>query len=268
MIKKISIVALFLLLVGIVGSLTTFRSVNKVDSFSNEKVINQSNYTAIKVETYNSDIEIVPTKEVQTKIEVTGKTRENYKHDLTAEVNGNTLNIKLIDQRKKFFSVNFGSITEYLTLKVYLPEKEYTSLKIKSDNGQILLKQLDVKDVVAHTSNGRIELKKISASNVNVQTNNGRIAFEYVDGNIKGKSNNGKISVVTKDLDRSIELETNNGRIEIETEIEPTNTMFDVYSNNGRINILERYNRNTVIGEGENIIKLTSDNGSISVTKK
>lgn len=267
MIKKISIIALVLLLAGIVGSLLTFRSVNVLEPVSEEKVINNQNITAIDVDTDNSDVEIVPTKKSQTKIEVSGKTTGDYKHELTAEVEGTILNIKLKDQRQKFFYFNFNAFAESFRLKIYLPEKEYASLKINSSNGRIHLEQLKVKDLFAESNNGRIELKKIASTSVNVKTDNGRITLDYVDGKIKGKSSNGRISVLTKDLDRPIELDTDNGRIEIQTEKEPTNTTFDVDTDNGSIDILDKYNGNAVIGNGENLIRLSTNNGSISVTK-
>ena len=267
MIKKISIIALVLLLVGIVGSLLTFRSVNVLEPVSEEQVINNQNITAIEVETQNSTVEIVPTKDADIKIELTGKTTGDSKQDLSAEINGTTLNIKLKDQRQKFFNLNFNNFSESFTLKVYLPEKEYASLKVNSSNGRIQLEQLKVKDLFAESDNGRIELKNITSTNVNVKTDNGRITLDYVDGKIKGKSSNGRISVLTKDLDRPMELNTDNGRIEIQTEKEPTNTTFDVDTDNGSIDILDKYDENAVIGKGENLIRLSTSNGRISITK-
>lgn len=139
MIKKISLIALVLLLVGIVGSLLTFRSVNVLEPVSEEQVINNQNITAIEVKTNNSAVEIVSTEDEDIKVELTGRTKGDYKQELKAEVNGTTLNIKLKDNRYKFFNFNFNAFSEFFTLKIYLPEKEYASLKIDSSNGRIQL---------------------------------------------------------------------------------------------------------------------------------
>lgn len=42
---------------------------------------------------------------------------------------------------------------------------------------------------------------------------------------------------------------------------------FDVHVDNGRINILDKYEGNTVIGKGTHVIKLTTNNGRVTVTK-
>ena len=73
--------------------------------------------------------------------------------------------------------------------------------------------------------------------------------------------------LATKDLDRNIQLVSNNGKISIKTEKEPTNTTFKVSSDNGSINILDKYEGNTVIGKGENLVDLKANNGKIEVVK-
>lgn len=71
----------------------------------------------------------------------------------------------------------------------------------------------------------------------------------------------------TTTLNQPIQLETNNGWIEIETENEPTNVTFVVQVDNGSINILDKYKGSTVIGNGENLVKLKTNNGKIQVLK-
>ena len=129
------------------------------------------------------------------------------------------------------------------------------------------MSELNIKNLKVQTDNGRIELNKIVAENVDVKSANGKLELNDVDGNLKGSSNNGKITLTTKDLDRNIQLESANGKISIKTDKEPTNTTFKVSSHNGKINILDKYDGNTVIGKGENLIDLKSNNGKIEVVK-
>lgn len=264
-IKKISIIALVLLLIGVAGSLFTYRNANKLVQVSEEKLINDQNITQVQVETDNVGVEIVPTKDKVTKIELSGKRSTETKQIFSANVNGTTLSIKLKDERLKFFSLDF--LATSLTLKVYLPEKQYASLLIDSQNGLIQAQQMNITDVKATTNNGRIELKNIVSSTVYVESSNGKISLEHVDGKLTGKTNNGKISIISKDLDRPMQLDTNNGSISVQTEKEPTNTTFNVHVDNGHINILDKYNSNAVIGKGENVISLITNNGAITVSK-
>ncbi len=73
--------------------------------------------------------------------------------------------------------------------------------------------------------------------------------------------------MITKHLDRPIQLASDNGSIIIRTEKEPTNATFDVHVDSGHINILDKYSGSTVVDKGDNLIKLTTDNGEITVEK-
>ncbi|MDY0407488.1 hypothetical protein [Paracerasibacillus soli] len=47
----------------------------------------------------------------------------------------------------------------------------------------------------------------------------------------------------------------------------PTNVTFDVWTDNGKIDILGKFHKNTIIGNGENEVKLITSNGKITVGK-
>ena len=72
-IKKIAIAALILLLIGVAGSLFTFKSMNKSEQVSEEKIINNDRYTNIDITTDNAKIELIPTNDATTKVELSGK---------------------------------------------------------------------------------------------------------------------------------------------------------------------------------------------------
>jgi DUF4097 and DUF4098 domain-containing protein YvlB len=88
-----------------------------------------------------------------------------------------------------------------------------------------------------------------------------------VQGSLKGETHNGSIALETKELDRDIDFKTNNGKIKITTKKEPSNVQFNVSVDNGKVDILNKYDSSAVIGKGKNIIKLATHNGSISVIK-
>ena len=88
-----------------------------------------------------------------------------------------------------------------------------------------------------------------------------------MEGNLEGETHNGSIALETKELDRDIDFKTHNGKIKITTEKEPSNVQFNVSVDNGKVDILNKYDHNVVIGKGKNTIKLGTHNGSISVIK-
>ncbi|MBK5350126.1 DUF4097 family beta strand repeat protein [Bacillus sp. TH44] len=283
--KKLSIIAGIIFIIGIVGSLFTYRSIATVP-ISEEKVINNNDVSSVIIDTNNVRVNINPTTESNMKVTLDGEVNPNIKRTLATDEKGSTLLISYKEKQQSWFNFNISEVLVPLTLNVYLPEKQYDSLKISNNNGYVSAKQQNTTHFDINTSNGRVELreinsqkinaetnngsmdfKDITAQNIHVKSNNGRIMLDHVEGELEGQSKNGSLSLKTNELDRNLNFTTHNGKINIETEKEPTNVQFNVSVDNGKANILNKYNGNAVIGKGENQIKLNTHNGSISVKK-
>lgn len=261
-IKRISIIASFFLLIGIVGSVFTFNSVNKAEEMTKEKIINNDEYTNIDIRADNARIDILPAPDDVAKVELSTKDPDYH---LSTQVKESTLKVQVEHKQRKLFNFNIFSFGTRLT--VYVPEQLYDLIQVKSDNGKITGNNLQATTMIAETDNGLIELEHIDASAVQAKTANGKIVLDQVEGDISGRTSNGKITFVTGDLDRSIDLETDNGKIDIQTGKEPTNAMLDVRVDNGSVKIFGDSNWDTVVGNGDHTIKLRTGNGRITVTK-
>lgn len=280
MVKKIAIVASLLLIVGIVGSFFTFQSMGKTEAVTEKKVINDD-FSQMEITTDDAQVKVLPTSNAEAKVELSGK-NENY--HLSTGVERSTLKIDVNHRQRKLFNFDFTSL--HLTLKMYVPEKVYGSLQIESDNGRVTVDHLQAKEIYAKTDNGSIKLKDMESSKVTAKADNGtinlnnvvadmvttkadngKIILDHVDGKLSSHTNNGSISLITRSLDRPIDFETDNGKIKIQTEKEPTNAIFDINVDNGKVTIFGESNWDTVIGNGDYLIKLTTKNGKITVTK-
>ncbi|MBM6648414.1 DUF4097 family beta strand repeat-containing protein [Bacillus sp. RIT 809] len=281
--KSLSIIAGIIFIIGIIGSLFTYRSIAAVP-ISEEKVINNNNVSSVIIDTNNVRVNTYPTTESSIKITLDGEVNPNIKRTLITDDKDSTLLISYKEKQQRWFNFDISEVLAPLTLNVYLPEKQYDSLKVSNNNGYVSAKKLNVTHFNINTSNGRVELREINsqkviaeanngimdfkdimAQNIHVKSNNGRIMLDHVEGEIEGQSKNGSLTLKTNELDRNLNFTTHNGKINIETEKEPTNVQFNVSVDNGRANILDKYKGNAVIGEGENLIKLTTHNGNISV---
>lgn len=281
--KSLSIIAGIIFIIGIIGSLFTYRSIAAVP-ISEEKVINNNNVSSVIIDTNNVRVNINPTTDSNMKVKLDGEVNPNVKRTLAADEKDSTLLISYKEKQQRWFNFDISEVLAPLTLNVYLPEKQYDSLKVSNSNGYVSAKKLNVTHFNINTSNGRVELREINsqkviaeanngimdfkdimAQNIHVKSNNGRIMLDHVEGEIEGQSKNGSLTLKTNELDRNLNFTTHNGKINIETEKEPTNVQFNVSVDNGRANILDKYKGNAVIGEGENLIKLTTHNGNISV---
>lgn len=278
MIKKTAVVASILLLIGIVGSVFTFKSAHEAEDVTEEKVLHED-FNDIEVTTDNTKVEIFSTNDSEARIELSGK---DANYHLLADVEESTLKVDVVYKQRKLY--NFDFTLGQSALKIYVPEKEYNSLQVESDNGQIRANDLQAKNihlttdngriqlndiqseaVIAEADNGAIDLKSVTAADVKVKADNGKILLDGVEGKLSGKTNNGSISLITSYLDRPLDFETDNGKITIQTEKEPTNVIYDVKVDNGKVNIFGQKSWDTVVGDGEHLIKLTAENGMITV---
>ena len=164
--KKLSIIAGIIFIIGIVGSLFTYRSIATVP-ISEEKVINNNNVSSVIIDTNNVRVNINPTTESNMKVTLDGEVNPNIKRTLATDEKDSTLLISYKEKQQSWFNFNISEVLVPLTLNVYLPEKQYDSLKISNNNGYVSAKQQNTTHFDINTSNGRVELREINSQKIN-----------------------------------------------------------------------------------------------------
>jgi len=280
-IKKMSLVALVLLLVGIVGSLLTFRPVFRQEAKLEEKVIHEK-FSRIQIATDNTAIEILPATGSAAKITVSGRAEKGSTYHLSTDVKNAVLSIGIKYKQRNFISFFPSS----LSLKVYVPEKWYESLQVKNNDGRVRAGDLRARDIRIKTENGKIELNHISgdtitaeandgsstlenvkASLVKVKSENGKIVLKNLDSRVSGKAGDGSILFTTRHLNHPVELRANNGNIKIQTGEKPANATIRASAEDGRVDIFGSSDGNRVFGSGKPLIQLFTADGNIAVEK-
>lgn len=259
MIKKWSVAALFLIVIGVVGAFITYSP----KEITEEEVMIKEDINSIQLISDNGDIEFIATDDSQITIKDLQSRDDKRRAVLKTKVEDNQLFIEY--KQKVQFTIMFGFRAETQRLTVYLPKKQYESLHVKNGNGQVKIEGLNVDNIDTIIANGGIYLEDIQAKNNSVKSTNGEVFVRNTSGDIFGKATNGKIFIETSDLDRNMQLESSNGKILVQTEKEPTNTAFDVQIGNGFVDILGKYSGSAIIGEGENVVKLRAKNGEVTV---
>ncbi|WP_342514926.1 DUF4097 family beta strand repeat-containing protein [Sporosarcina sp. FSL K6-1522] len=268
---------------------------------TNELITIQDNsFSNVEINVQHGALVVSPSNSSVTTVELVST---NDKLQLTAEVVGNTLFVRLKNLRHWLFMLNLNM--KPVILHVAIPKKLYQSIalktdngriaaekllgkkiNVKTDNGRIQLKEFAATTLVVETDNGRIEAEKIQADHVRAKTDNGRINMRYIDaesvgietdngrielehvtGSVVGVTDNGRITLQTNHLDRNIDFRTDNGSIAIQSTAAPKNVTIHAKTNHGKIDIFGERNSRTMIGTGEHTIRLKSDNGRISVTQ-
>lgn len=233
-------------------------------SANQEKSISE-NFTSLAAEAENAKIEILPAGGDTASVELTGN--KNGKYKLRTDVDGGTLHVELKKKWFQFFSFDLFNLFNRSApaLKVFLPEKAYESIEAETENGKITSSELEADHVNMEADNGIISLEKIKSTSIHVEVDNGDVSLNDVEGEISGTSDNGRITLITESLDRPINLETDNGIISIQTEEKPANATFDIQVDNGLVRVFGESTYDTVVGDGDNVIKLTADNGKITI---
>ncbi|SFC90636.1 Putative adhesin [Bacillus sp. OV322] len=263
-IKKLSILAALLLIIGIAGALLTYQSGKEV-RISQNKTAADSNYKNVVIDTDNAGVEIQPISSGPAKAVLSGKSSDQKQLDFTIKKEGSTLKIKVKEKQRKFYNFDFSFTS--LKLKVYIPQKQYRSLTVHNDNGLIKAKDMKTDSLTLIVNNGYVDLKNIQSKHSSISADNGRMFLDKVTGDVKAAANNGEIKMIASDLERNITLDCDNGKVSIKTEKEPRNAAFHVRADNGKINILDKYQHDAVLGSGKYKIRLTTNNGSIEVKR-
>lgn len=280
MIKRISIIGLILLVIGIIGTIFTVKSQLSGEETLEEKVVDTNDFANIDIKTDNAEIIVLPVEDEKARVELLSNVS---RYNFSTEVEGDVLNVQVKTKRKKL--IHFDIFSKPLSLTVLVPKKEYESIHVQSNNGLINISDLEGGDIQLETNNGRVhvdnvkgqtltvdtdngsvDMKNVDTKLVNVSSNNGRIELEGVQGEIIGKTDNGRISLLTEDLDRPINLRTTNGKIDVNSKNKPTNAMLDLKTHNGKIQVFGSSEWDNIIGNGENLVKISTDNGSITIT--
>ncbi|MGG0737206.1 DUF4097 family beta strand repeat-containing protein [Niallia taxi] len=262
--RKLLWAGAILLVIGLLGSAATYKQSTAKYAINENKTIESEKFENVEVSADNATIEIYPSEDSASYVELTGTKRGKRELDFSADVNGNTLKVTAKETGSQLFSVNFFEGSE-LNLKLYLPDKQYTKILAEISNGKIAIQELSAKQVDVHTDNGRLDLANLNADKVKARSANGRIQLDNVSGEIEGKTMNGKIELNTETLDENIRLETNNGEISITTEKEPENTSITAETDNGDIEMFNNSNSNLIFGNGGNKVSLKTNNGDIEV---
>lgn len=261
--------------------------------------IPRGQYSSAEVMSQAGSVRVIPSDDTVTRIELIGN-RKDLKFD--ADIVNGKLRITLLGRRGIRSWLGFGS-TSVFRLVLHLPKKLYDSMIIKtesgsltveqqlakqftanSDHGRIVIRQCAFRTIEAATDNGRIEMSKTESDSIRcttdngriemaqvrsdqtwAETDNGRILMEQIEGQIYGRTDNGRIELSLDRILHPLDLKTDNGSITVTLLERPEHTTIRARSDIGRVEIFGERTRDAVFGDGNIPVKLQTDNGKIIV---
>jgi len=104
MIKKLSLIALLLFLIGGIGSAATYGSMNKEVAIHDKKQIENENITSILIDADSADVEFISVSSMdEARVELVGTGVESTMNNYSVKDEGQTLSISL---QPEFLSAN------------------------------------------------------------------------------------------------------------------------------------------------------------------
>lgn len=297
-IKTLSIIATSLIVIGLIGSIATYKTVAKQETLT--ETLTDTDFTKIEISANNGKVDIEPTNELETSVEIIGL---DLKNNFSASVKDGKLSIIYKEKSKKFF--NFDFRFNQVEMKVYIPQKDYDVIiayakngkmsvkglranemslntsngsmeienshadefKLISSNGRITVESFTGETMTIEANNGRITIKDAVANKIELSSKNGKIDLKEVKGSLTAKAGNGSILLSNDQLDSPIDFVADNGKIHIKTTKEPENVGIISQANNGSSKIFGEKTSSVIFGRAVTQIQLQANNGRIIIEK-
>ncbi|WP_028776589.1 DUF4097 family beta strand repeat-containing protein [Shimazuella kribbensis] len=298
--KKIIYVGIILFIIGLVGSgAMIYKKVGlKTEApFKHEEKADGTLITNVMVTSKSVDIEIYPSANNQITATFTGTKQKNVTTNLQLTTNGNTVQINAKREEvnsRSWINFDLNTIKQPTKVAVYLPKKQYETLTLQTNHGDIKIEDFKGKIAKATTNNGDIRLKNTDAT-LAVQSSHGDIQLQEsitLNGNNSISTTSGDIDVqsnydpnnTSNNKTTSLNLQTSHGDIHLngyqgnqltaksnsgDVTVQNIDTTFNIRSNNGDIQIQSikefRANNQVNTSNGDIAVSVGHDPKSLNV---
>ncbi|MBD3920622.1 DUF4097 family beta strand repeat protein [Paenibacillus sp. PR3] len=266
-------IGVILIGIGIAGFLSPWS--NWRHNWDTIKVDEQSSVSAegvkrIAVHTDSENVRLARGAGDDVKIRVKGRVMEKRWSDqnVIAVVTDGTLDIRM----KPTDSVMGYNIYE-LSMTIEVPSRQYESLVMKTDSGDIALDGLTIDDMKLNTDSGDLVFEGIAAKTIAIGTDSGDTAFTNTEGALVLKSDSGDIAWTGKQLEWAVDIATDSGDVYYKADQEPVNGTIRYESDSGD-GLIERGDKKTQTGSsiteehgsGAPLISVKTDSGDFVLT--
>ncbi|KGX93049.1 hypothetical protein N781_13665 [Pontibacillus halophilus JSM 076056 = DSM 19796] len=163
----------------------------------------------IEVEVGNGRLDVVAWEEEEVRIECQAQV---YKQESQEEAREYFLKEARVSTRDRNLTVRIPSKRLKATVKMYVPQRMYDELVVRTFNGRIKLHSLRSERIQAKTANGKIEFHQLEGKEWDLETSNGQV-------------------IVSEGASQSLDISTINGSVHVNGEFNKA----DVQTVNGNI---------------------------------
>lgn len=257
--------AILLLLTGVVGMLLTGK-----DFWSREKVketlyFSKDRFEHIVLEGDMGNVQVLSSEGDEIEVSWKGK-HLNTKRDNLVVIEENDTELKINFDGDRFFNVSFFSFgfLNNLDITVHLPEKEYRSLVVKSDVGNVHIKGITANHLTAVTDVANLTVEEVTTQSASLETDVGKMTLNNMAGKLHAESDVGNIVMTSDDITDDLTLLSDVGNIELALTEIPDNVTFNGDSSIGKVKIFGERG-SYLSNNADYTVSMKTDVGNITV---
>ncbi|MGW7944915.1 DUF4097 family beta strand repeat-containing protein [Staphylococcus xylosus] len=145
--------------------------------------------------------------------------------------------------------------------------KRLEGITIDSSNGSIDLNNIDAKQANVYSDVGELTIKNSKYNKLKASSDVASILVEksmYNQGEFE--TDTGELTIEDMPIDKPTNIDTDIGDVVLKYgKTQPKNTLIDFSSDIGNLNIENSKLKNKKIGNGENLIKIVTDTGDVTI---
>ncbi|MFI0979145.1 DUF4097 family beta strand repeat-containing protein [Streptomyces sp. NPDC021093] len=205
---------------------------------------------ALTIKSDNSAVDVVPAdvKEIQVERQVDGWVFFGNGPDPVWKIDGDTLTLK----------VGCSGLSSNCEARHSVKVPRGTALTVDNDNGRVQATGFDT-DLKVKTDNGEVRIKDMSGGKLDLESNNGRIDGEAIaTKSVRAETDNGQVKLNFTAVPDLVDSSSNNG--EIHLGLPKATYKVDTSSANGKITVdVPKADSST------HVVKARTDNGEITL---
>ncbi|TCS93088.1 DUF4097 family beta strand repeat-containing protein [Hazenella coriacea] len=238
--KSIIKISLIMIIVGLIGisSLLYILGWDGIGGVVGKDVIEQKQIDGkeinqVKINSKLSNINIYPSPNDQIELKLEGTV--NQKADIDFQVSAENHQLSITVDYINKFPMSFK--LSHLNLDVYLPEKVYDSVNIKSDIGEISIDQkLLAKKLELKSDIGEIEVDEFEGDELICTSNLGDMKLKKINASFDIKTETGSVDMNSvSSLKNNNKIKTQLGNVNVELSGEPKSLGLDLSTELGEI---------------------------------
>lgn len=223
------------------------------------KSYEESDIKALKVNFEHSNLKV----KHGDKFKVTSE-GSNEQTKINAQISKGEL--KLTDN-KQTSNINLSFLEIKKNDVVVTVPKRLEGMKLDLSNGSIDLNNIEAEEANVYSDVGELTINNSKYNKLKASSDVASILLEktmYNQGEFE--TDTGQLTIEDMPIDKPTNIDTDTGDIVLDYgKLQPKNTIIDFSSDIGNLNIENSKLKNKKIGNGENVIKLITDTGDVTV---